>query len=85
MLAGSGHIAGVVNPPSANKYYHYTNTEVPHDAEDWLEGAEYREGSWWSNWHQWLYRKSGKKVAARIPGEGGLDVIEDAPGSYVKG
>jgi len=85
MLAGSGHIAGVVNPPSANKYYHYTNTEVPEDVEDWIEGAEYHEGSWWPYWHQWLYRKSGKKVAARTPGEGGLAAIEDAPGSYVKG
>ena len=85
MLAGSGHIAGVVNPPSANKYYHYTNSEVPEDVEDWIEGAEYHEGSWWPYWHKWLYRKSGKKVAARIPGEGGLAVIEDAPGSYVKG
>ncbi len=85
MLAGSGHIAGVVNPPSANKYYHYTNPEVPEDVEDWIKGAEYHEGSWWPYWHQWLYRKSGKKVAARIPGDGGLAVIEDAPGSYVKG
>ncbi len=85
MLAGSGHIAGVVNPPSANKYYHYTNTEVPEDVEDWIEGAEYHEGSWWPYWHQWLYRKSGRKIAARVPGEGGLEVIEDAPGSYVKG
>ena len=85
MLAGSGHIAGVINPPSANKYYHYTNSEVPLDVEDWIEGAEYHEGSWWPYWHQWLYRKSGRKVAARIPGDGGLDVIEDAPGSYVKG
>ncbi len=85
MLAGSGHIAGVVNPPAAKKYYHYTNSEVPHDVEDWIEGAEYHEGSWWPYWHQWLYRKSGKKVAARVPGEGGLGVIEDAPGSYVKG
>jgi len=85
MLAGSGHIAGVVNPPAANKYYHYTNTDVPEDVEEWIEGAEYHEGSWWPYWHQWLYRKSGPKIAARIPGEGGLAVIEDAPGSYVKG
>jgi polyhydroxyalkanoate synthase len=85
MLAGSGHIAGVVNPPAANKYYHYTNTEVPHDVEDWIEGAEYHEGSWWPYWHQWLYRKSGRKIEARIPGDGELEVIEDAPGSYVKG
>ena len=49
-----------------------------------VESAEYHEGSWWRYWHQWLYRKSGAKVPARIPGDGGLDVIEDAPGSYVK-
>lgn len=85
MLAGSGHIAGVINPPAANKYYHYTNTETPVDVEDWIKGAEYHEGSWWPYWHQWLYRKSGRKIAARIPGEGGLKIIEDAPGSYVKG
>ncbi len=84
MLAGSGHIAGVINPPAANKYYYYTNPEVPEDVEDWIKGAEWHEGSWWPHWHQWLYRKSGPKVPACIPGEGGLPAIEDAPGSYVK-
>jgi len=84
MLAGSGHIAGVINPPQANKYYHYTNKEVPHDVQDWIDSAEYHEGSWWPYWHQWLYRKSGPKVRARIPGDGALEVIEDAPGRYVK-
>ncbi len=85
MLAGSGHIAGVVNPPAAKKYYYYTNKDVSPEVEDWVQGAKYHTGSWWPYWHQWLYRKSGKKVAARIPGEGGLAVLEDAPGSYVKG
>ncbi len=84
MLAGSGHIAGVVNPPSANKYYFYTNPETPEKVEDWIANAEHHPGSWWPHWHNWLYRKSGKKVAARIPGKGGLPVIEDAPGRYVK-
>jgi len=84
MLAGSGHIAGVINPPDAKKYFYYTNPEVPDKVEDWIEGAEYHEGSWWPHWHQWLYRKSGQKVPARIPGDGGLPAIEDAPGSYVK-
>ncbi len=84
MLAGSGHIAGVINPPQANKYYYYTNPEVPEDVEDWIDSAEHHEGSWWPYWHQWLYRKSGRKVAARIPGDGALGVIEDAPGRYVK-
>lgn len=84
MLAGSGHIAGVINPPQANKYYYYTNPEVPEDVEDWIDSAEHHEGSWWPYWHRWLYRKSGRKVAARIPGDGALEVIEDAPGRYVK-
>tara|TARA_R110002073_G_scaffold144889_11_gene297041 strand:- start:26370 stop:28151 length:1782 start_codon:yes stop_codon:yes gene_type:complete len=84
MLAGSGHIAGVVNPPSAKKYNHWQNEDVPHDPEDWLAGATSHVGSWWEDWHKWLRSKSGAKVAARIPGDGPLDVIEDAPGSYVK-
>jgi len=84
MLAGSGHIAGVVNSPQMNKYYYYTNKDVPADVEQWIESAEHHEGSWWPYWHQWLYRKSGPKVPARIPGDGALDVIEDAPGRYVK-
>jgi len=84
MLAGSGHIAGVINPPAANKYFYYTNPEVPENVEDWIGHAEYHEGSWWPHWHQWLYRKSGPKVAARQPGAGGLPAIEDAPGRYVK-
>ena len=84
MLAGSGHIAGVINPPAANKYYYYTNPEIQENVEDWIEGAEHHEGSWWPHWHHWLYRKSGAKVAARVPGKGGLRAIEDAPGRYVK-
>jgi polyhydroxyalkanoate synthase len=84
MLAGSGHIAGVINSPEMNKYYYYSNPDVPVDVEDWIKGAEHHEGSWWPYWHQWLYRKSGTKVPARIPGDGALDVIEDAPGRYVK-
>jgi len=83
MLAGSGHIAGVINPPEANKYYYYTNASVPDDVEDWIASADYHEGSWWPYWHQWLYRRSGRKVPARIPGKGQLPVIEDAPGRYV--
>ena len=84
MMAGSGHIAGVINSPEMNKYYYYTNPEVPEDVADWIEQAQHHEGSWWPYWHQWLYRKSGSKVAARIPGDGALEVIEDAPGRYVK-
>jgi len=84
MLAGSGHIAGVVNSPEMNKYYYYTNAEVPESVEEWIDAAEHHEGSWWPYWHQWLYRKSGRKVPARIPGDGALEVIEDAPGRYAK-
>jgi polyhydroxyalkanoate synthase len=84
MLAGSGHIAGVVNSPEMNKYYYYTNSKVPAEVEDWIESAEHHEGSWWPYWHQWLYRKSGPRVPARIPGDGELNVIEDAPGRYVR-
>jgi polyhydroxyalkanoate synthase len=83
MLAGSGHIAGVINPPEANKYYYYTRKDILPDVEDWIDGAEYHEGSWWPYWHQWLSRRSGRKVPARVPGEGQLPVIEDAPGRYV--
>jgi len=84
MLAGSGHIAGVVNPPSAKKYNHWLNDDLPHDPEEWLAGATSKPGSWWDDWHKWLRVKSGPKVPARIPGDGPLDIIGDAPGSYVK-
>ncbi len=83
-LAGSGHIAGVVNPPSPNKYQHWTNPALPDAVEDWLAGAEEHRGSWWPHWAAWLAERSGAKVAARNPAAGPLGVIEDAPGSYVK-
>ncbi len=84
VLGASGHIAGIVNPPAANKYCYWTNTKRPADPEAWFEGAEAHEGSWWPDWGRWLARKSGKKVPARTPGDGKLAPIEDAPGSYVK-
>jgi polyhydroxyalkanoate synthase len=84
MLAGSGHIAGVVNSPEMNKYHFYTNPEIADNVEEWLAGSERHAGSWWPYWHQWLYRKSGPKVPVRIPGDGGLEAIEDAPGRYVR-
>jgi polyhydroxyalkanoate synthase len=84
MLAGSGHIAGVINPPEAKKYQYWVNPDGPKDVDAWLEGAEEHPGSWWPYWHKWLSAKSGKKVPARVPGDGKLEVIEDAPGSYVK-
>ncbi len=84
VLAGSGHIAGVVNPPASGKYCHWTNTKKPKTHEAWLEGATQHEGSWWPDWKKWLDKHSGDKVPARMPGDGALKVIEEAPGSYVK-
>ncbi|MEP3114108.1 class I poly(R)-hydroxyalkanoic acid synthase [Nisaea sp.] len=84
-LAGSGHIAGVVNPPSDKpKYGHYTNSRRPKSPDKWLEGATYHESTWWPEWAKWMSRHGGGKVEARIPGDGALIAIEDAPGSYVR-
>ena len=83
MMAGSGHIAGVINHPDAKKYQYWTNDELPADVEDWVAGATEHPGSWWPDWHKWLSRKSGKKVPARTPGDGKLEVLGDAPGTYV--
>ncbi len=96
IIAGSGHIAGVINPPAAKKYQYWTNDAVgmrtdgksgkPYSAkvEDWQAGATEHPGSWWPDWDQWLSRLSGRKVPARIPGDGKLKVLGDAPGAYVK-
>jgi polyhydroxyalkanoate synthase len=86
MLAGSGHIAGVVNPPKAKKYQHWLNETAknPPTLDEWRAGAKEFPGSWWHDWDKWLSAMSGPKVPARVPGEGGLKAIEDAPGSYVK-
>ncbi len=84
MLAGSGHIAGVVNPPAAEKYGYWTNDELPADPEQWIEGAQAHSGSWWPHWHDWLKKRSGRRIKARTPGEGRLEVIEAAPGRYVR-
>ncbi len=84
ILSGSGHIAGVVNPPQLNKYQFWTNPDMSHETiEAWLEGAEETPGSWWEDWDAWLGPKSGRKVNAREPGAV-TGVIEDAPGSYVR-
>jgi polyhydroxyalkanoate synthase len=84
VLAGSGHIAGIVNPPSANKYHYWTNDKLPADPEQWLKGARQHPGSWWTDWGQWAAAHGGGKVPARAPGKGALKAIEDAPGSYVR-
>ena len=83
-LAGSGHIAGVINAPVAKKYQHWTNPELPASVEDWMAGAIEHPGSWWPHWAEWLKARSGKLVPARDPAKGPLAPIEDAPGSYVK-
>ena len=84
MMAGSGHIAGVINHPDAKKYQHWTNPELPPTVEAWMAGAHEHPGSWWPNWMTWLKPRSGKQVPARNPAKGPLKPLEDAPGSYVK-
>jgi polyhydroxyalkanoate synthase len=89
VLSASGHIAGVINPPAAQKYGYWTNDKAPADTDDWLTGASQRPGSWWSDWMAWLKGFAGKQVPAtaatgRVPGKGKLKAIEDAPGRYVK-
>lgn len=88
VVGGSGHIAGIVNPPAANKYGYWINDVkvLPESPSEYLEGATHHVGSWWTNWHQWLVTQPGGKemVAARKPGAGTLKAKGDAPGSYVK-
>jgi polyhydroxyalkanoate synthase len=84
VLAASGHIAGVVNPPDSGKYSHWVNTELPAEPEEWFEGATEIGGSWWPDWQRWILNLDATKVAARTPGKGKMKAIEDAPGSYVK-
>ena len=83
ILSQSGHIAGIVNPPSKNKYGHYTNDAPMSDPQSWKDGAVYNEGSWWPRWKDWLAQHSGTMIDARVPGDAGFEVIEAAPGSYV--
>jgi len=83
-LAGSGHIAGVINAPVAHKYQHWTNPDLPLTVEAWMEGAKETPGSWWPHWLEWLKLRSGPLVPARDPAKGPLKPLEDAPGSYVK-
>ncbi len=84
VLAASGHIAGVVNPPEGGKYSHWINPARPDDADTWLQGATEIAGSWWNDWQRWILARGRETVAARAPGATGLPVIEDAPGSYVR-
>jgi polyhydroxyalkanoate synthase len=87
LLAGSGHIAGVVNPPAAQKYQYWVNDRPSTTLEAFIEGAEEHKGSWWPDWIDWLKARNLRTVdskGARIPGKGKLEAIEDAPGRYVK-
>ncbi|NQV60111.1 MAG: class I poly(R)-hydroxyalkanoic acid synthase [Alphaproteobacteria bacterium] len=83
-LAGSGHIAGIVNPPAAKKYGYWSNQKNPSTADEWFAGATQHEGSWWPQWGNWIAKQSGPKVKARLPGSKAAPALEDAPGSYVK-
>jgi len=84
ILGGSGHNAGVINPPSANKHGYWTNPQMPEDADAWLAGAEKHEGSWWPRWSQWLYDNDPTgTVPPRKPGQAPLSVLEPAPGSFI--
>ena len=83
ILSQSGHIAGIVNPPSKNKYGHWTNEDLTAGPEDWQAAADMHEGSWWPRWGKWLAQHSGPMVKARNPEEGPNEVLADAPGTYV--
>ncbi len=88
VLGGSGHIAGIVNPPAAKKYHYWTNDRLAATADEWFKNAEQRPGSWWDDWQGWIRARneeaggSSSMVPARKPGEGKLKPLEDAPGSY---
>jgi polyhydroxyalkanoate synthase len=86
VLGGSGHIAGIVNPPAGekSKYWYWTNPEIVDEADEWLNSAEKHPGSWWPDWAGWIAQYGGDQVPARKPGDGKLKVIEDAPGSFAK-
>jgi polyhydroxyalkanoate synthase len=83
ILSQSGHIAGIINPPTKKKYGHYTNDDLSLDAQAWLDGATFSEGSWWPRWESWLAKRSGKMVPAREPGDSTYVPLCPAPGTYV--
>ncbi|QHP74299.1 class I poly(R)-hydroxyalkanoic acid synthase [Bradyrhizobium sp. LCT2] len=85
VLSGSGHIAGVVNPPASNKYQYWTNDTIKDvNVAEWMKGAVEHKGSWWPDWRQWLGELDPEEVPARAVGSEALPPIEDAPGSYVR-
>jgi polyhydroxyalkanoate synthase len=84
IVSQSGHIAGIINPPSKGKYGHYTNAgPVSGDPDAWMSGATFNQGSWWPRWGAWLAEKSGAMIPARTPGDSQHPVLCDAPGVYV--
>ncbi|BAT60378.1 poly-beta-hydroxybutyrate polymerase [Variibacter gotjawalensis] len=84
VMSGSGHIAGVVNPPSLKKYQYWTGGKPDGEFEAWQAKATEIPGSWWHDWRDWLVDHDASEVPARVPGAGKFKPIEDAPGSYVK-
>ncbi len=84
ILSESGHIAGIVNPPTKQKYGHYVNGDWSGTPEEWQSAAEFHAGTWWMRWEEWLRQHSGREVNAREPGKGkGAEILADAPGTYV--
>ncbi len=84
VVSGSGHIAGVVNPPALKKYQHWVNAKPAKTLEDWMASANETPGSWWPHWLEWITARSGDKVSAPQPGDGALQVLYPSPGEYVR-
>ena len=83
-LAGSGHIAGVINPPVKNKYFYSTGPRPEGELPDWVAASVRHDGSWWPDWMAWLTERAPERIEARVPGAGGLPILGDAPGEYVR-
>jgi polyhydroxyalkanoate synthase subunit PhaC len=83
IVSQSGHVAGIVNPPSKNKYGHYANDGPLIDPAAWMAGATFNPGSWWPRWRDWLVQQSGDQIKARIPGDSTNPILAAAPGTYV--
>lgn len=84
VLAGSGHLAGVINPIDGGKYPHWLNDDMPATADEWIENASEHKGSWWPDWHKWMKATSGNKIKALVPGsKASHPALMDAPGTYV--
>ena len=83
VVSQSGHVAGIVNPPSKGKYGHYTNDDLTADPDTWMKAATFHQGSWWPRWRDWLAAQSGAQIKARVPGDSTNPVLGAAPGTYV--